>query len=405
MAALEKLFQESYRPTDQREVVGNYVLGPILGQGRSSLVRCAVDLKHRQKFAVKAIVRTVGVKGKQLEKQFRQEAKVLMLVRHPHIVTMIEVLETSRYLYVVMEMVAGRTLRSVLKDRSCFPEETVRDMTRQITGALHHLHNTAGVVHRDLKPANIMMCTATSQLKLIDLGLSSSLSDGPPRGQCGSPVYMAPELLRAQQHGPPRGQCGSPVYMAPELLRAQQHGPPRGQCGSPVYMAPELLRAQQHGPPRGQCGSPVYMAPELLRAQQHGPPRGQCGSPVYMAPELLRAQQHGPPRGQCGSPVYMAPELLRAQQHGPPVDMWSLGVLVCELLTGQRPFQPERRSSQLVKNMAAVYSQIIKKACWDICHGISISPDGADFLRGLMQMEESKRLTSQDAVKHKWLAS
>ena len=49
MAALEKLFQETYCPTDQRKCVGNYVIGPILGQGRSSLVRRAVDMRDGQR--------------------------------------------------------------------------------------------------------------------------------------------------------------------------------------------------------------------------------------------------------------------------------------------------------------------------------------------------------------------
>ena len=52
MATLEKLFQETYRPTDQRKCVGNYVIGPILGQGRFSLVRCAVDIRDGQRVSV-----------------------------------------------------------------------------------------------------------------------------------------------------------------------------------------------------------------------------------------------------------------------------------------------------------------------------------------------------------------
>ncbi|KAL8592792.1 hypothetical protein ACOMHN_045946 [Nucella lapillus] len=288
MAALQKLFEQTYEPSDQCKVVKQYVLGKILGQGRSSLVRRAVDTKSGKTVAIKTMTKTAGQKGKKKEKQFRQETEILLRVRHAHIVAIIEVVETPHHLYAVMEMVSGCTLRSVLKNRKIFSEEESRNLIHQLCSALRHLHGM-DIVHRDVKPDNVMVSGANrTSVKLIDLGLSSRLSGGFSGGQCGSPLYMAPELLRAQEHGP-------------------------------------------------------------------------------------------------------------------PVDMWSLGVVLHELMTGHVPFRPERGSRHVWKALRAVYAQIIRTICQDVCHGVSLSSDGADFLRKLLLMDDKQRLTSQEALGHPWM--
>ncbi|XP_076466398.1 calcium/calmodulin-dependent protein kinase type 1-like [Babylonia areolata] len=289
MAALEKLFQEDYEPTDRRKVVSHYILGKILGQGRSSLVRQAVDIRTGQRVAIKTMLKTAGIKGKRLEQQFRQETEILLRARHPNIVTLIEVIETTRNLYVVMEMVTGFTLRSVLNNRSIFTEEEAQLVVQQLCCALNHLHGME-IVHRDVKPENVMVSNnRRTHIKLIDLGLSSNATGGSTRGQCGSPLYMAPELLRGQSHGP-------------------------------------------------------------------------------------------------------------------AVDMWSVGVLLFELLMGHVPFEPERGSRQVAKNMTSVYGQIIRGVCRDVCGGVPASSDGADFLRKLLVVDDKQRMTSKETLAHAWLA-
>ncbi|KAK7477643.1 hypothetical protein BaRGS_00031121 [Batillaria attramentaria] len=234
MAALERLFQEAYRPVDQRKRVGSYILGRILGQGRSSYVRKAVDTRNEQQVAIKAIAKMAGRKGRQLERQCLQEVKTLLDLRHENIVTLREVVETDHFLYVVMELIQGRTLRSLLKDKFFLSESEARSVVQRVTGAVHYLHSK-DIVHRDLKPENVMLSDPNGQVKVIDLGLSGSMAGGELGGQCGSPVYMAPELLRGQPHGPPVDMWSLGVVLHELVTGHVPFCPERGRRSSRNY--------------------------------------------------------------------------------------------------------------------------------------------------------------------------
>nr|KAG5692627.1 hypothetical protein BaRGS_003517 [Batillaria attramentaria] len=194
MAALERLFQEAYRPVDQRKRVGSYILGRILGQGRSSYVRKAVDTRNEQQVAIKAIAKMAGRKGRQLERQCLQEVKTLLDLRHENIVTLREVVETDHFLFFLSESEA-----------------------------------------RDLKPENVMLSDPNGQVKVIDLGLSGSMAGGELGGQCGSPVYMAPELLRGQPHGPPVDMWSLGVVLHELVTGHVPFCPERGRRSSRNY--------------------------------------------------------------------------------------------------------------------------------------------------------------------------
>ena len=110
------------------------------------------------------------------------------------------VVETSESIHVIMEVVPGGELFDNIVEEGAYTEQETKVVMRQLLSALHFLHEQR-IVHRDLKPENIL-CKSRLEIKLADFGLSNLLPEGgAPRLQsrCGTPVYMAPEML---QHRP-----------------------------------------------------------------------------------------------------------------------------------------------------------------------------------------------------------
>src|SRR5437879_8669407 len=134
------------------------------------------------------------------------EARASSSLAHPNICTIHEVGETDGELYIVMELVEGKSLRAMTGDAGLPPESVLR-YGIQIASALARAHDR-GIVHRDLKPANIVV-TSDGLVKVLDFGLAkqvgSGIFEGPTRSFAsiedassvsGTLPYMAPEILR-----------------------------------------------------------------------------------------------------------------------------------------------------------------------------------------------------------------
>ncbi|XP_028461071.1 hormonally up-regulated neu tumor-associated kinase isoform X2 [Perca flavescens] len=135
----------------------------------------------------------------------KREPRIHQMVRHPHIVVLLETLETENSYYMAMELCAGGDLMDRICERKRLEEREVRRYTRQILSAVEHLHKH-GIVHRDLKIENFLL-DEHNNIKIVDFGLSNtlkaeSLSLDLLNTQCGSPAYAAPELLAHRKYGP-----------------------------------------------------------------------------------------------------------------------------------------------------------------------------------------------------------
>lgn len=172
-----------------------YEVGRLLGQGTFAKVYYARSLQTSQSVAIKVIdkdkVMRVG-----LMDQIKREISVMRLVRHPNILQLYEVMATKTKIYFVLEYAKGGELfDKVAKGK--LKEEVARKYFQQLISAVDFCHSR-GVYHRDLKPENLLL-DENEDLKVSDFGLSalaeSKRQDGLLHTTCGTPAYVAPEVV------------------------------------------------------------------------------------------------------------------------------------------------------------------------------------------------------------------
>lgn len=174
---------------------GKYELGKLLGCGAFAKVYHARNIRTGQSVAIKAVSKQKVIKGG-LTSHVKREVSIMRRLRHPHIVKLFEVLATKTKVYFVMEFAKGGELfAKVAKGR--FSEDLSRRYFQQLISAVGYCHSR-GVFHRDLKPENLLL-DENWDLKVSDFGLSAVKNqirnDGLLHTLCGTPAYVAPEIL------------------------------------------------------------------------------------------------------------------------------------------------------------------------------------------------------------------
>jgi len=180
----------------------DYELGQFLGKGTFATVKQGRKKETGQKVAVKIIDKNnIDVKIESL----KTEVKILMNVKHDNIVNLLGVYEDESKVYLIMELMGG----GELFDRICndypngYSEKQASELIRQMIVAVQYFHGK-GIIHRDLKPENLLFATQTdsSVIKISDFGLAKIWSgDTLVKTACGSPNYVAPEVLLNDMRG------------------------------------------------------------------------------------------------------------------------------------------------------------------------------------------------------------
>lgn len=128
----------------------------------------------------------------------RNEIEALKLCQHPHIVRLYEVIENADYIFLVMELLKGGTLRDYAKkNKSALTEEPAKKIVRSISLALEYLERY-GIVHRDIKLINILNANVSGSIdiKLVDFGLAVILAPGQKcHSFAGTLHFCAPEVI------------------------------------------------------------------------------------------------------------------------------------------------------------------------------------------------------------------
>ncbi|XP_071871208.1 calcium/calmodulin-dependent protein kinase I isoform X2 [Bombus fervidus] len=181
-------------------VEDKYILKELLGTGAFSEVRLAESKeKPGQMFAVK-IIDKKALKGK--EDSLENEIRVLRRLTHPNIVQLLETFEDKHKVYLVMELVTGGELFDRIVEKGSYTEKDASGLIRQVLEAVDYMHDQ-GVVHRDLKPENLLYYNPDEDSKIMisDFGLSKMEDSGIMATACGTPGYVAPEVLAQKPYG------------------------------------------------------------------------------------------------------------------------------------------------------------------------------------------------------------
>ncbi|WP_093313639.1 Stk1 family PASTA domain-containing Ser/Thr kinase [Tindallia californiensis] len=178
-------------------MLGNrYEIIEKLGGGGMAIVYKAKCHLLNRNVAVK-ILRDELISDKDLVNKFKRESQAVASLSHPNIVNVYDVGEVNDIYYMVMEMVEGKTLKKVIKEKGALHQEEIIYYAKQIARALQHAHENY-VIHRDIKPQNILI-TDDHRAKLTDFGiaLSSSTNTLTNTGSLvGSVHYFSPEQAR-----------------------------------------------------------------------------------------------------------------------------------------------------------------------------------------------------------------
>ena len=284
----------------EAEITDKYVIDQnhLLGEGTYSSVYSAThrELGTNIIFAVKCIQKSFLVSEEE-KQSLKREVELHLRLHHSHIVRLYEVYEDSDRLWLVMECTAKGTLASLCDYSGRIEsEELACKLIHQVIKAVRYLHMN-GVLHSDIKPDNIVVdrpnvdvlnTSKTPIVKLCDFGLAKKVPDV---------KYF------------------------------------------------------------------------------------KYTHDVHKVPFT----------GVCGTPGYIAPELLQRQPYGIGADMWSIGIILYELVSGRPPFRP---ASKCLERPVAFEGLKWRKA----------SKEVIDLVRRLLVVDASQRLTAKEALKHAWFA-
>jgi len=203
LASSVEAWQQAVTRTQNRTLrVEDFQLGRTIGKGRYARVRLArLEGMEAMPLCLKILKKKEMCRLEQIE-HVVAEKDVLASASHPFIIQLLKTFQDSMRLYMALELVNGGELFNLLRSEKNFKLPSTQFYTAEIVSALTYLHEML-VVYRDLKPENILI-HKSGHLKLTDFGFAKLLKDGRTYTICGTPAYMAPEILTGKHaHGLP----------------------------------------------------------------------------------------------------------------------------------------------------------------------------------------------------------
>mmetsp|Transcript_32048 Transcript_32048/g.43750 ORF Transcript_32048/g.43750 Transcript_32048/m.43750 type:complete len:418 (-) Transcript_32048:252-1505(-) len=274
-----------------------YDIGRVLGHGASGQVYLATHKGNGKKFACKVVKKNSSMNDAQ---SMSTEIEIMKRVRHRHIVSMYELYETPKCLWIILELVDGGDIHQYLANTTHYTEVMASKHMRQVLQGIHYLHSL-GVVHRDLKLDNILLQGngPNSDLKIADFGLSA------------------------------------------------------------------LVRIDEDG----------YDPEESGKRKKYNQLKDMWGTKEYFAPEVVD------------------------QAYGPQADVWALGCVLFELLSGEQAFPVKEHDTE-----AKFYGRI-QRGEYDFTRPVwsSVSDEAKDLVRKMLIVDPAKRWSASECLKHPWI--
>lgn len=235
---------------DTRVLGGRYVLREVIGVGGMATVWRATDEVLGREVAVKVLSQQYAADAGFLAR-FEREARHVAGLSHPRLVTVFDSGVDGTMPFIVMELIAGRTLRQVLDEARMLPADEAARIAAAVCEALEVAH-AAGLVHRDIKPANIVL-GAGGEVKVLDFGIARSDGGGTRTlAVLGTAAYLSPERHPATPPGR-RPTCTHSAACCTRCSPARRRSPPIQQSGLPTGRS-MMTPARR---PRGAPGCPT----------------------------------------------------------------------------------------------------------------------------------------------------
>lgn len=325
-----------------------YRKGKLLGKGGFARVHELVDVRTQQVYAGKIIPRCQVSRPGQKEKILREIDLHRPLV-NKHVVRLHDFFGDAENIYIILEYCPRKSLVHLLKQRGGqLPEAEVAVLMRQLADGVRYTHSQ-GVVHRDLKLGN-MLLDENMELKIADFGLAARVADEPPRqAVCGTPNYLAPEVLRMEGHG-----FAADVWAMGCIMYALLVGRPPFETSTLTETYQRILRGAYTLPPGlSDVGRSLLVSllqpepqerPSLNEVLEHPflrPPREQSGQLMGML-SRLRIEQSGANASHSTTRT-SGHSSVQGSARDSPVPLSDCGLLG----TLGRVLCPDKRSSKL----------------------------------------------------------
>ena len=202
---INSIYNSNYSTLPNTSIISNkkideYEIIKELGKGSYATVKLVIHKKNNNKFAMK-IYRKKSLLDPQKKNTVENEIKILKQLNNSNIMKLYEIIETPKYLYLIMEYIDGISLLETIKKETshCFEEQRALKIFVQIIKANIYCQ-TKNICHRDLKLENILILK-NDLIKLIDFGFAVKTDKETYQYLfCGSPSYMAPEIVNKQKY-------------------------------------------------------------------------------------------------------------------------------------------------------------------------------------------------------------
>lgn len=178
-----------------------YVMGEELGKGAFAPVKKATHKGSKTTCAVK-LYQKDKLKPDDAEK-LKREIVILQSLDHPNIIKLLDIFSEKVWIYLVMEYVPGGELFDRIVQKKSYNESEARDISRVMCQAMEYCHENH-VCHRDLKPDNILLVSRQNDtnIKIVDFGFAKkAIKSNSLSTQCGTPAYIAPEIIYGVPYG------------------------------------------------------------------------------------------------------------------------------------------------------------------------------------------------------------
>jgi beta-lactam-binding protein with PASTA domain/tRNA A-37 threonylcarbamoyl transferase component Bud32 len=256
-----------------------YQVGGRIARGGMSVVYAGVDLRLDRQVAIKVMDQNLA-RDPMFVDRFTREAKSAAKLAHPNAVAVFDQGADGQVVFLVMELIRGRTLRDLIAERGALPPETAVSLLEPVLAVLAAAHRS-GLVHRDVKPENVLL-SDDGVVKVADFGLARAVAAASTSTQSGvvfgTAGYLAPEQV---EHG--RADQRSDVYSAGILLYELFTGVAPYRGDSAVAVAYRHVHEDVPPPSRAVPGLPRALDELVLRATRRDPALRPMDAGVFLA--------------------------------------------------------------------------------------------------------------------------